>query len=242
MPNYPRLMAAIVLTGVAQGSLPARAADTLRPSSGYSSVFADETAFAASGRTPYFVLVPGFVIVLEGVEDGEAVRDVQTVLKETVDIDGVTVGIIEDRESKGGQVAEVTRDYYAISKRTNSVYYFGEDVDEYKDGKVVGHGGAWRSGVNGARFGLIMPGLPLLGARYVQEIAPGVGMDQGEVVGIEERLTTPAGTFTHCLRTSDTSALEPGSTTDKVYAPGIGVIKDGSLVLTRSGFIAKNKP
>jgi hypothetical protein len=29
------------------------------------------------------------------------------------------------------------------------------------------------SGEKGARFGLITPGTPLLGARYYQEIAPG---------------------------------------------------------------------
>src|SRR3984893_3086434 len=64
-----------------------------------------------------------------------------------------------------GQPDEVSRNYYAISKRTNSVSYFGEEVDMYKNGKVVSHEGAWLAGTGGARFGLMMPGLALLRAR-----------------------------------------------------------------------------
>src|SRR5437762_8506857 len=42
---------------------------------------------------------------------------------------------------------------FALCKRTNSVYYFGEDVDIYKNGKIVGHEGSWLSGEKGAKFG-----------------------------------------------------------------------------------------
>ena len=79
--------------------------------------------------------------------------------------------VVEERETKGSQVVEVSRNFFVICKRTNNVYYFGEDVDIYRDGKIVGHDGAWLAGEGGARFGLAMPGSPLLGARYYQEIA-----------------------------------------------------------------------
>lgn len=42
---------------------------------------------------------------------------------------------------------------------------------------------------------------------------------------------TPAGTFQHCLRIKETSAVESGSS-EKVYAPGIGLIRDDEFVLT----------
>jgi len=45
-----------------------------------------------------------------------------------------------------------------------------------KDGKVVGHDGTWHSGKDGARYGLMVPAVPLLGARHYQEIAPGVAI------------------------------------------------------------------
>ena len=44
----------------------------------------------------------------------------------------------------------------------------------YKDGKPAGHEGAWTANTAGAKAGLFMPSRPLLGARFYQEIAPGV--------------------------------------------------------------------
>src|SRR5215471_17546308 len=60
-----------------------------------------------------------------------------------------------------GQLIETTNDYLAISTRTNSVYYFGEAATQYQNGQVVGHSGSWESGVNGAHFGMLMPGTVL---------------------------------------------------------------------------------
>ena len=50
----------------------------------------------------------------------------------------------------------------------------------------MGHKGSWLAGVDGARFGLMMPGTIALHARFQQEVAPRVAMDRAE---IEE--TTP---------------------------------------------------
>ena len=90
------------------------------------------------------------------------------------------------------------------------------------------------SGVNGARFGLMMPATPLLGARYQQEVAPKAAMDRAEVVSLTEKLETPAGTFEKCLNTEESLALEGGKE-HKLYAPGIGLIYDGSLKLSKYG-------
>jgi len=50
----------------------------------------------------------------------------------------------------------LTRDNTSIDLCDKNVYYFGEDVDVYRDGKVVGHEGAWLSGREGAKFGLMI--------------------------------------------------------------------------------------
>jgi hypothetical protein len=55
-------------------------------------------------------------------------------------------------------------------------------------------------------------------------------MDRAEVVSLSERVTTPAGTFEKCLKTEETTPLEPGRES-KLYAPGVGLVTDGSLVL-----------
>ena len=200
--------------------------------------FATEKAdLVSTGRNPYFILEPGYQLVLEG---GKA-RLTITVLDETKKVDGVETRVVEEREAEGDELVEVSRNYIAISKRTNSVYYFGEDVDDYKDGKVAGHGGAWLAGEKGARFGLLMPGQPLLGARYYQEIAPGKAMDRAMVVGLDEEGMTPAGEVKGCLKTEETNPLEPGEKEYKLYAPGIGLIREESLTLVRSGKVGQGQ-
>ena len=189
----------------------------------------DKSDMSSTGRTPYFILEAGYVLTLEG----GSTRLVITVLNETRTIDGVETRIVEERETDKGQLVEVSRNFFAISRRTNSVFYFGEDVDIYKAGKVSSHEGAWVSGVNGARFGLAIPGLPLVGARYYQEIAPKVAMDRAQIVSVTESLKTPAGAFTNVIKVDETTPLEPGVREAKFYAAGVGLIQDGDLKLVR---------
>jgi hypothetical protein len=196
----------------------------------------DKADLSPTGRNPYFILEPGYVLVLEGGKEQVTI----TVLDEVKEVDGVQTRVVEERETKSGKLVEVSRNFFAVSKRTNSVYYFGEDVDIYRDGKVVAHEGAWLSGAKGARFGLMMPGLPLLRARHYQEIAPGDAMDRAEIVSVSEVLKTPAGEFRNCLKVEETTPLEPGEKSYKLYAPGVGIIQDSSLKLVRYGK-AENK-
>ncbi len=161
--------------------------------------------------------------------------DTLTVLDETKIIDGVETRVVEDRERKNGQLVELTRDYYAIDSGTNDVYYFGEDVDVYKNGKITGHEGAWLSGINGAKFGLMMPGSPKPGQKFYQEQAPGAGMDRAEILSNSDRVVTPAGTFPNCLHVVETSPLEKGMADHKWYAAGVGPVKDSHMILVRYG-------
>jgi hypothetical protein len=146
-------------------------------------------------------------------------------------VDGIRTRVVEERETKAGNLIEVSRNYFAISRTTGDVYYFGEDVDHYKDGKVVGHEGSWLAGVNGARFGLMMPGFPAVNDRYHHEVAPGVAMDRAEIIALKEDVATPAKNFEHCLRIRESSTLKSG-TSDKLYAPDVGLVQDGKLLLT----------
>jgi hypothetical protein len=157
------------------------------------------------------------------------------VLNETKVIDGIETRVVEERESAGNDVMEVSRNYFALSSRTNNVYYFGEDVDIYKNGKITNHSGSWISGVNGARYGLMMPGTPLLGSRYYQESAIGVAMDRAEIISNTETVHTTAGLFDSCLKMEETTPLEPKTKEYKLYARGIGLVQDGELTLKKFG-------
>lgn len=193
--------------------------------------------WASRGVNPFFDLRPGVVLVLEGKEDGADVRLEITVLDETMTIDGVETRVVEERETVGGAAKEVSRNYFALSKRTNDVYYFGEDVDEFEAGRVTGHSGSWRSGVAGAKFGLMLPGSPLLGARFQEEVAPMVAMDRAEVESLAGITETATGTIGGCLVIKETTTLEPGHAEMKAYARGIGIVRDGAL-----HFVSRTEP
>lgn len=185
----------------------------------------------ASGRSEYFVLEPGYQLVLEG---GDT-RMAMTVLDQTREVNGVTTRVVEEREWKNGALYEVSRNYFAMCEKTKDVFYFGEEVDYYENGKVVRHDGAWLAGVNGNLPGLMMPGTPKVGMRYYQEIAPDVAMDRGEITSLSAPCRTPAGNW-RCLEVKESSALTPNEFEYKYHAPGIGLVIDEDLKLVRHGF------
>ena len=203
-----------------------------QPARDWQSVFpVDRKNLGVKGSNPYFILTPGYQLYYRHGSD----EDTVTVLDKTRMIDGVESRVLEDRETSKGQLVELTLDYYAIDSITNDVYYMGEDVDVYKNGKVVGHAGSWLSGVKGAKFGLMMPGAPQPGRRFYQEQAPGVGMDRAEIVSGDEKVSTPAGTFEKCIHVLETTPLEKGTREHKWYAAGVGPVKDAEMPLVRYG-------
>lgn len=187
----------------------------------------DKSDLTSRGRNPYFILQPGYQLTLAA----GAEKLVITVLDETRLVDGIETRVVEERETRNKRIVEVSKNYFAISKSSGDVYYFGEEVDIYKGGNVTSHAGAWVSGVEGARYGLMMPGQVQVGAMYYQEIAPRQAMDRARIASNVETVVTPAGTFKNCLKIEETTPLEPGAKEYKYYASGIGLIRDGALTL-----------
>ncbi len=206
-------MAALAQTGIAQewvSSFPVR-----------------KTTLGIQGDNPYFPLNPGSRWSYKHGKDTEVV----TVLDETKIIDEVECRIVEDREETNGQLAELTRDYVAIDSATNDVYYMGEDVNVYKNGKIVGRDGSWLAGVNGAKFGMMLPGRPKTGQRFYQEQAPPSGMDRIEIKSTSAKVATPAGTFESCILVEETNPGEKGAKDNKWYARGVGPARDAEMLL-----------
>ena len=201
----------------------------------FTSVFPDETSFVTKGTNPFWILTPGFHEVLEGQKSGNTSKVDITVTNGThTTADGFNTRVVEELDYVNGQLIETTEDYLAISTRTNSIYYFGEAATQYQNGQVVGHSGSWESGVNGGHFGMLMPGTVLLGARFQQEVAPGIALDQSQIVNMEVSITVPLGTFQHCVVLQDTSGLTPtGHAETKVFCPGVGEVQDEEVLLTQ---------
>jgi hypothetical protein len=181
---------------------------------------------APTGNNAWLTIQPGRVLKLRHGIDSLTI----SILNDTLTVDGVEVGVLEERETKNGKLVEISRNFFGTDRNTGDVYYFGEDVDNYKDGKIIHHESAWRAGENGARFGLMIPGKPSVGDKYYQEIAPKVAMDRVEIVSTDETLKTPAGTFEHCVHLKETTPLE-GDVSHKWYAPGVGMVRDDEFEL-----------
>jgi len=202
----------------------------------------EDCTFSAWGKNPYFSLVPGHELELEGDDDGELLELEIEVLHRTRWVSftlpsrkrmRVNTRVVQETEWVDGELAEISRNFFARCIQTNSIFYFGEEVDIYEDGEIVSHDGAWIAGVNGALPGLIMPGTFLLGSKYYQEIAPGVALDQGTNTAMGLTVEVEAGTFHNCVEVIDTNGLNPGGSGDtKIYCPGIGLVIDEAAELT----------
>jgi hypothetical protein len=186
-------------------------------------VFTKPTAIT----NPYLPLARLNQDILEGTEDGQAVRIERTrkMGTRTFMINGQQVPalIMEDREFAGGALKEVTLDYFAQSD-DGTVYYLGEDVDIYKNGQVVSHEGAWLYGVHTQTLGILMPANPKVGDKFQSENVPGITREDDEVLSVSETVTVPAGTYTSCLKIQE--KLSDGGIDYKYFAPNVGVVKE----------------
>jgi hypothetical protein len=135
---------------------------------------------------------------------------------------GITTVEVNDISRINGNILEDTHDWYAQDKDGN-VWYFGETVDNYADGKIINHNGSWLAGVDGALPGMAMPAKPALGQKYHQEYYAGKAEDLGEIVSVSEQISVPAGNYTNCLKTRDTSAIEISAQEYKYYCKEVGM-------------------
>ena len=175
--------------------------------------------------------------ILEGTEGGMKVRIERTILPKKhkmFKIAGQTIDalVMEDREIKNGELEEVTLDYFAQDDEGN-VYYLGEDVDEYENGKVKGHSGAWLLGKDTQNPGVIIPAHPKVGDKFKSEDVNKEINENDEVVSVGETVSVPAGTYENCVKVKE--LLADGEVEFKFYAPGVGVVREvpagGDVVL-----------
>jgi len=175
--------------------------------------------FVAEVNNPYFPLKPGTTFIYE-TSDGRQ-RDEFFVTHHTKVIQGVTCIEVRDTVTEDGELIEDTLDWYAQDKQGN-VWYFGENAKQLQGGLIVGLKGSWVAGEDGAKPGIIMEAHPQVGDFYRQEFSLTVAEDIGEVLSLTASVKVPAGPFPHCLKTKDTSTLEPDVVEYKFYAPKVG--------------------
>jgi len=201
------------------------------------------TTFVKGVDHPYFPLPVGATWVYQATTDKGLERTSIEVLAETRDIRGVGATVVRDTVTLDGETIEDTWDWYAQDTYGN-VWYLGEDTCEYENGKCGSKQGAWEWGVNGALPGIVMPAEPAVDRQpYYQEYHVGEAEDAGEVVGLGETVTVPAGVFDGCLKTHETSTLDRQLSEHKFYCRGVGLARveqpDTSEELIKFGGLAK---
>ena len=115
--------------------------------------------------------------ILSGRVDGKPFHTETTLLPQTRVIEWSDGRQVEALVSQylayiDGRIQEAALDYYAQAD-DGSVWYFGEDVNDYEDGAVIATEGTWLAGKHGPAQ-MIMPADPRLGQAFRAENIPGV--------------------------------------------------------------------
>ena len=204
-------------------AIPSASASSLASINGPYSPSIDPANFVARVDNQLWPLEPGTGFHYDGMRGKIPQTDDELVTPQTKRILGVRCTVVRDTVSEHGRPIERTLDFYAQDKQGN-VWYLGEDSFELEHGRFVKASDSWRSGVNGAKPGIIMPAHPRPGDSYRQEYyPPGEALDQARVLGYRGPVKVPLGTFRRSLVTSEFSPLEP-QTEEKYYVRGVGEI------------------
>jgi hypothetical protein len=182
--------------------------------------------FVPEINNKYFTLKPGTKFTYKNKAGNELIE--LTVTDEIKNVMGVATRGVRVTEWRNGLLKEDTTDWYAQDKAGN-VWYFGEAVNNYRDGKLVHRWGSWEAGVDGAKPGIIMQADPKVGQTYRQEYYPGRAEDMGTVIATGSKVTVPYGTLENCLQIQDSSPLEV-SREYKYYCPDIAFLALEELV------------
>lgn len=172
---------------------------------------------------PYLPLIPGRTLVYEAVTDEGTEHIEVSTLRETREVLGVTCRVVRDTVTLDGVLVEDTFDWYAQDTDGN-VWYFGELAMNFEDGELVDLDGSWESGEDGALPGIVMPANPMVGDFYRQEYLILEAEDVAGVLAVNETAIVPLGTYMGCLKTEDTTPIEPSALEHKYYAPGVGFV------------------
>ncbi len=176
---------------------------------------------------PLFPVSQQASVLMLGQVDGLPFRTEVTLLAETriVEWEGqrVEVAVSQYTAYLDGKLTEVALDLYAQAD-DGSVWYFGEDVFDFRDGAIVVTEGTWLAGRDGPAA-MIMPGNPQVGDVYRPENAPGFVFEEVTVAAVGMSLDGPLGPIEGGMTADELHA--DGSHEEKIFAPGYGEFLTG---------------
>jgi hypothetical protein len=167
-------------------------------------------------------------VIMGGQVDGKPFRTEVSLLPGSRAISAhgkpVDTAIIQYVAYLDGRIHEVAIDWYAQAD-DGSVWYFGEDVFNYEDGKVADTNGTWIAG-DQLPPAMIMPAEPHVGNVYRSENAPGIAFEQIRVEKVDQQVAGPSGNISGAIEVTE---LHMDNTTEeKTFAPGYGEFSTGT--------------
>jgi hypothetical protein len=171
---------------------------------------------------PLFPVSKQASVLLLGRVDGKPFRTEVTLLPETriIEWQGQRVETLVSQYVAylGGRIHEVAYDFYAQDD-SGAVWYFGEDVFNFKDGVIADTHGTWIAGKDGPAA-MIMPADPQVGDVYRPENIPGFVFEEVTVKAVDQTLEGPLGPVGGGLTIEE---LHMDKTREgKSFAPGYG--------------------
>jgi hypothetical protein len=180
--------------------------------------FSDPTAIT----NPLFPISRQASVLMLGRVEGQPFRTEVTLLPETRIVqwegEAIEVAVSQYVAFRGGSIEEVAYDLYAQAD-DGSVWYFGEDVFDFRDGAIVVTEGTWLAGRDGPAA-MIMPAGPQVGDVYRPENAPGFVFEEVTVKSVTEDVEGPLGPIEGGMVASELHM--DGGRERKVFAPGYG--------------------
>jgi len=171
---------------------------------------------------PLFPISHQESVLMLGRVDGKAFRTEVTLLPDTriIEWQGQQVETLISQYVAylDGRIHEVAYDYYAQAD-DGSVWYFGEDVFNFKDGAIIDTHGTWIAGKDGPAA-MIMPADPHVGDVYRPENIPGFVFEEVTVKSTGKTVAGPLGPVDGAIVVEELHM--DGNTEDKTFAPGYG--------------------
>jgi hypothetical protein len=229
LPTVAALTAAMALGACGESKSSEAGAGTDKPAGselpqGSEPVDLNPADFTTDIDNPYWPMRPGAKWVYsERDTEGTQMVVVEVTDKTKKIANGIEARVVRDTVTEDGVAVEVTDDWYAQDQHGN-IWYLGEYVTNYENGKVVDHDGSFEAGVDGAQPGIALPANPAPGMSYRQEYYEGEAEDKAAVITVgEEQVEVPFGFFKRdVLMTRDLVPTEPKVQELKFYAPGVG--------------------
>jgi len=175
-----------------------------------------------SVTNPLFPVSKQESVLMVGRVDGKPFRTEVTLLPDTriIEWQGQQVETLVSQYTAylDGRIHEVAYDFYAQAD-DGSVWYFGEDVFNFKEGYIADTHGTWIAGKDGPAA-MIMPSDPKVGDVYRPENIPGFVFEEVTVKSTDKTIDGPLGPIVGGLVVEELHM--DGTTEDKTFAPGYG--------------------